>query len=162
MARQRLGAFARMRKKRDARLAEKKEVAEAAAAPIKEAVAKLVVAREEAEVAENKAINAEVNSPELVSPGKVEKLKVEAEDKAMVVKRLEEEAPPAVTRAAASPVVASDLQVALTAFDWALIFLSVAAEELKISKWYALGGAVTLAAFYYVAEKQGWLDFINF
>ncbi|KKL73936.1 hypothetical protein LCGC14_2069950, partial [marine sediment metagenome] len=58
-----------MRKKRDARLAEKKEVAEAAAAPIKEAVAKLVVAREEAEVAENNAIKAAVLGPKLVSPG---------------------------------------------------------------------------------------------
>ena len=151
-----------MRKKRDARLAEKKEVAEAAAAPIKEAVAKLVVAREEAEVAENNAIKAAVLGPKLVSPGQGEQLKAEAEDKAMVVKRLEEEAPPAVTRAAASPVVASDLQIALTTFDWALILLSAAAEELKISKWYALGGAAVLAVLYYVTEKQGWLDFINF
>ncbi len=162
MARQKLRVFARIRKKRDAKLAEKKEAAEVAAAPAKEAVAELVVAREEATAAENKAINAEVNSPKLVSPAKVERLKVEAEAKAVVVKQLEEEAPPAVARAAASPVVASDLEVALTAFDWALILFSAAAEELKISKWYAIGGAALLAALYYVADKQGWLDFLNF
>ena len=162
MARQKLGVFARLRKKRDAKLAEKKEVAEVAAAPIKEEAAKLVVAREEAAAAENKAISTEAKGPKLVSPTKVERLKVEAEDKAKVVERLEEEASLAVTRTAASPVVASDLEVALTAFDWALILLSVAVEELKISKWYALGGAAVLAVLYYVADKQGWLDFINF
>ena len=163
MARQKLGVFARLRKKRDAKLAEKKEVAEVAVAPIKEEAAKLVVAREEATAAENKATTTAAKGPKLVSPAKIERLKVEAEDKAKVVERLEEEeASLAVTRTAASPVVASDLEVALTAFDWALILLSVAVEELKISKWYALGGAAVLAVLYYVAEKQGWLDFINF
>ena len=135
-----------MRKKRDARLAEKKEVAAAAAA-------ELAIAREEAEVAENNAIKAAVLGPKLVSPGQGEQLKAEAAEKAAVVKQLEETVP---------AVVISDLQVALTVFDWVLILLSTVAEELKISKWYAIGGAVTLAAFYYVAEKQGWLDFINF
>ncbi len=153
MARQKLRVFARLRKKRDAKLAEKKEVAEVAAAPAKAAEAKLVVAREEAEIAENEAIKVVDLGPKLVSPPKVEQLKAEAAAKVAIVKQLEETAPAAVT---------SDLEVALNAFDWALILLSVGTDVLKISKWYAIGGAAITAALYYVAEKQGWLDFINF
>ena len=153
MARQKLRVFARLRKKRDAKLAEKKEVAEVAAAPAKAAEAKLVVAREEAEIAENEAIKVAALGPKLVSPPKVKQLKAEAAAKVAIVNQLEETAPAAVT---------SDLEVALNAFDWALILLSVGTDVLKISKWYAIGGAALLAALYYVAEKQGWLDFINF
>jgi hypothetical protein len=47
-------------------------------------------------------------------------------------------------------------------FDWTQVLLEAAVDELKISKWYAAGGAAVLAALYFVAEKQGWLDFINF
>lgn len=172
MARQRLGAFARLRKKRDEKLAKKQKAAEktvvakeaaveVAAAPANEVAAELVVAREKATAAENKAINAEAAGPKLVSPAKIEKLKRAVRVSAKVVKQLEVKAE-ALPLPAASPVVASDPGVALTAFDWALILLSAAADELKISKWYAIGGAAVLGGLYYLADKQGWLDFINF
>ncbi len=176
MARQILGAFARLRKKRDDRLAEKQKAAEKTvvaeeataevpAAPAKEVAAELVVAREEATAAENKAINAEAAGPKLVSPAKVQSLKHQAKAKVAAVEKLEQEAPPApvvVPIPVVAPTVASDLEVDLTAHDWALILLSAAADELKISKWYAMGGAAVLGGLYYLADKQGWLDFINF
>jgi len=167
MARQKLGAFARLRNKRDARLAEKKKAAgekiavvAATTAPAKEAAAAIVVAKEAATAAQNKAINAEAAGAKLVSPAKVQSLKHQAEAKVVAVRELEA----AETAAAetASSVVASDLGVALNAFDWALILFSAAADELKINRWYAIGGATVLAGLFYLAEKQGWLDFINF
>jgi hypothetical protein len=166
MARKKLGAFKRIKQKRDEKLAEKKKVAEkrvdaknAETAPAKAAVAELVVARKEATAAENKAINAEAAGAKLVSPAKVQSLKKQAEAKVAVVKQLEHEVVPTPV---AAPVVVSDLETALSVFEWALILAVVGAEVLKISKWYAVGGAAVLAALFFLAEKQGWIDFINF
>ena len=162
MARQKLGTFARIRRKKKAKLEEKKAAAAAAPAP-KSAPApapdpvKLEAAKKEAAEAVDKT-SVLASKGNLVSPVKLQAAQAEAEEKTAVVETMEGR-----TAVAADPVAAvSDLGVALNVFDWALILLSVAAEELKISKWYAIGGAAVLAALYYVAEKQGWLDFINF
>ncbi len=97
MARQKLGAFKRIKQKRNRKLVEKKKKIEkilaadaAETAPAKEAVAELVVAQKEATAAENKAINAEAAGAKLVSPAKVQSLKRQAEAKVVVVKQLEE------------------------------------------------------------------------
>jgi hypothetical protein len=163
MARQKLGAFKRIKQKRNRKLVEKKKkiekilAAEAAeTAPAKEAVAELVVAQKEATAAENKAINAEAAGAKLVSPAKVQSLKRQAEAKVVVVKQLEEKVK------AVAPAAPSSLEVSLSVFDWTQVLLEAAVDELKISKWYAVGGAALLAALYFVAEKQGWLDFLNF
>jgi hypothetical protein len=163
MARQKLGAFKRIKQKRNRKLVEKKKKIEkilaadaAETAPAKEAVAELVVAQKEATAAENKAINAEAAGAKLVSPAKVQSLKRQAEAKVVVVKQLEEKVK------AVAPAAPSSLEVSLSVFDWTQVLLEAAVDELKISKWYAAGGAAVLAALYFVAEKQGWLDFINF
>jgi len=174
MARQKLGAFARIKRRKADKLAEKQkaiekavEKAEAAAtvaeAPIAEVTEALATARAEATSAENKAINAEAAGPKLVSPAKVQSLKKQAKAKAVVVEQLEEKVQVAEARPPAAVVQPpSDLEASLTMFEWSLILLAVGAETLKISKWYAVGGAAALAALYFLAEKQGWLDFLNF
>ncbi len=149
---EKIGAFERIKRKRDAKLAEKKKKVAEVAAPVKEARKELVVAREVAAVAEKKAETAAAKGAKLVSPAKVKKLKAEAEVKVAAVKRLEKVAPPEPP---------SQLSVALNVFDWALIIFAVGADLLKINKWYAVGAAALFAGLFYLADKQGWLGFLN-
>ena len=166
MARQKLGAFKRIKQKRIRKLVEKKEKIEkliaedeAAAAPAKAAVAELAVARKEAIAAQNKSTNMAAKVPKLVSPEKAATLQHTAAVKAAVVKQLEEKVEATPVPAPKAP---SDLEASLNVFDWTVLLLEAGADELKISKWYAVGGAALLAVLYFVAEKQGWVDFINF
>ncbi len=167
MARQKLGAFARIRRRRDAKLAEKKRASEEAAAAsllAADAIAvpqaevlkvQLTEAREEAVIAEEQATAAAAKPPELMSPIKVELLRETADHKIAVVMDLEKQSQPAPAEAP------SNLLVTLTVFEWALILGSVAVEIFNVNRWYAVGAAVVLTALYWVADKQGWLDFLN-
>lgn len=159
-----IGAMARVRARRKARLEEKRKAA-IAAAPVQAAPAPPAPAvdpvmlegvREQVADAKKLATNAE-RAPKLVRSGRAAELRVEASEKAAVLKKMEV--------AAAAPVVVvapvSEVQVALNFFDQAVVVLTVGADILKISKWYALGGAALVTGLYFLAEKQGWLDFLN-
>jgi len=156
-----IGAMARLRKRRAARLEAKRQAALAAAPPVSNPAhsqvdpALLESVRQQVVVANTLAEDA-ANAPKLVRSGRADVLKVEAEEKKVVLKKME-------TAAAAPAVVpVSDVKVALNVFDHAVVALTVGTEILKISKWYAVGGAAVVAGLFFLAEKQGWLDFINF
>jgi len=170
MARQKLGFSARIRRKRDAKLAEKnKVVAEAVTLAPTHAVPdpdlkvlqeKLDQAREAAATAADRAVMSEKLQWKLVKSGRAAELQAEADAAATLVKHLEKKAAEPVVVPPVSKVVPSNLQASLDMFDWSLIILSTGTEALNASKWWALGGAVSLAALYYLAEQQGWLEFI--
>ena len=156
-----LGAMARLRKRRASRLEAKRQVALSAApsvpnpahSPVEPGL--LASVRQQVAAAEQMAATA-TKAPKLVRSGRAEELKGEAAEKKAVLKKME--------TADAAPVVlpASDVKVALNVFDHAVVALTVGTEILKISKWYAVGGAAVVAGLFFLAEKQGWLDFINF
>ena len=156
-----IGAMARLRKRRAARLEAKRQVALAAAPPVANPAhtpvepALLESVRQQVGNAEEMAAGAE-NAPKLVRSGRAKVLRIEAEEKKAVLTKME--------TAAAAPVMlpVSDVKVALNVFDHAVVALTVGTEILKISKWYAVGAAAVVAGLFFLAEKQGWLDFINF
>lgn len=161
-----IGAMARVRARRKARLEEKRKAAIAAApvqatpAPAAPVVDPVMLEGVRTQVADAKklATGAE-RAPKLVRSGRAAELRAEASEKEAVLKKMEVAASAPVVVVAA-PV--SDVKVALTVFDQAVVILSVGTEILKISKWYALGGAALVTGIFILAEKQGWLDFINF
>ena len=155
-----LGAMARLRKRRAARLEAKRQVAVAALPPAPEPAPAvdpkmLEGVREQVKEAHKMARDA-FRAPKLVRSGRADVLKAEAVEKEAVLVKME--------AAAAAPVVVvvPDVKVALNFFDHAVIVLTVGTEILKISKWYAVGGAAVVAGLFFLAEKQGWLDFLNF
>jgi hypothetical protein len=154
-----LGAMARLRKRRAARLEAKRQAAVAAAPPAPSPEPQ--VSSEELENVRTQLTKAKGlaegarKAPKLVKSGRAAELKANAEKVEEVLGKME--------RAAVAPVVpVSDVKVALNVFDHAVVILTVGTEILKISKWYALGGAAAVAGLFFLAEKQGWLDFINF
>ncbi len=153
-----IGAMARLRKRRAARLAEKRRAAIAAAPPVpapkpQVSPAELENVRTQLAAAKEMAAGAK-KAPKLVRSGRAAELTANAEKVEEVLVKME--------RAAAAPVVpVSDVKVALNVFDQAVVVLTVGAEILKISKWYAVGGAAVVAGLFFLAEKQGWLDFLN-
>lgn len=154
-----LGAMARLRKRRAARLEAKRQAAIAAAPPVP--APEPQVSPEELENVRNQLTKAKGmaegarKAPKLVRSGRAAELKANAEKVEEVLVKME--------AAAVAPVVSvPDVKVALNVFDHAVVVLTVGTEILKISKWYAVGGAAAVAALYFFAEKQGWLDFINF
>lgn len=154
-----LGAMSRLRKRRAARLEAKRQVAIADLPPAPEPEPlvdpKLLKGlREQVRDAHKLARNA-ARAPKLVRSGRADVLKVEAVEKEAVLVKME-------AIAAAPVVVVPNVKVALNVFDHAVVVLTVGTEILKISKWYAVGGAVVVAGLFFLAEKQGWLDFINF
>jgi hypothetical protein len=155
-----LGAMARLRKRRAARLEAKRQVAVAALPPAPEpepAVDPKMLEGVRVQVKEaHKMARSAFRAPKLVKSGRADVLLAEANEKEAVLVKME--------AAAAAPVVVpvSDVKVALTVFDHAVVILTVGTEILKISKWYAVGGAAAVAGLFFLAEKQGWLDFINF
>ncbi len=154
-----IGAMARLRKRRAARLEAERQVAAAALPPAPEpepAVDPRMLEGVRTQVKEaHKMARSAFRAPKLVRSGRADVLKVEAEEKEAVLVKME-------AAAAAPVVVVPDVKVALNVFDQAVVVLTVGAEILKISKWYAVGGAAVVAGLYFLADKQGWLDFLNF
>jgi hypothetical protein len=154
-----LGAMARLRKRRAARLEAKRKAALAAAPPTP--APEPQVSSEELENVRKQLVTAKGlaegarKAPKLVRSGRAAELKANAEKVEEVFVKME--------KASVAPVVpVSDVKVALNVFDHAVVILTVGTEILKISKWYAVGGAAAVAGLFFLAEKQGWLDFINF
>ena len=154
-----LGAMARLRKRRAARLEAKRQAAIAAAPPVP--APEPQVSPEELENVRKQLTRAKGlaegarKAPKLVRSGRAAVLKADAEKVEEIFVKME--------KASVAPVVpVSDVKVALNVFDHAVVVLTVGTEILKISKWYALGGAAAVAGLFFLAEKQGWLDFINF
>jgi hypothetical protein len=154
-----LGAMARLRKRRAARLEAKRQAAIAAAPSVpapkpQVSPAELEGVRQQLTKAKGLAEGAR-KAPKLVRSGRAAVLKADADKIEEVFVKME--------KASVAPVApVSDVKVALTVFDHAVVVLTVGTEILKISKWYAVGGAAAVAALFFLAEKQGWLDFINF
>ena len=154
-----LGAMTRLRKRRAARLEAKRQAAIAAAPPVP--APEPQVSPEELENVRKQLTRAKGlaegarKAPKLVRSGRAAVLKADAEKVEEIFVKME--------KASVAPVVpVSDVKVALNVFDHAVVVLTVGTEILKISKWYALGGAAAVAGLFFLAEKQGWLDFINF
>jgi len=170
MARRKLGFSARIRGKRDAKLAKKNEVLAKAvtlapthAVPVpdpKVLQEELDQARDDAMVAAKRAIMSEKIQWKHVKSGRAAELQAEADAAAEVVNQLEKKAAEPAVVPPVSKVVPSKLEASLGMFDWSLILLSTGTEALNASKWWALGGAASLAGLYYLAEQQGWLEFI--
>ncbi len=154
-----LGAMARLRKRRAARLEAKRQAAIAALPPAPEPEPavdpKMLEGVREQVKAAHKMARSAFRAPKLVRSGRADVLKAEAVEKEAVLVKME-------AAAAAPVVVVPDVKVALNVFDHAVVVLTVGTEILKISKWYAVGGAAAVAGLYFLADKQGWLDFINF
>jgi hypothetical protein len=171
MVRQKLGFSARIRGKRNAKLAEKEKVIAKAVtlAPThvvpdpdpKVLQEELDQAREAADVAAKRAVISEKTQWKHVKSGRAAAWQSEAATAVEVVKQLEKKAAEPVVVPPVSKVVPSKLQASLNMFDWSLIILSTVTESLNASKWWALGGAASLAGLYYLAEQQGWLEFIT-
>jgi hypothetical protein len=161
-----IGAMARLRARRKARLEAKRKAAVAAApvqatrVSVEPTVDPVLLEGLRAQVADaEKLAEGAKKAPKLVRSGRAAELKAEAVEKSEVLKKMEVvAATPAVVVSAPAPQV----KVALTVFDQAVVILSVGTDILKISKWYALGGAALVTGLFVLAEKQGWLDFINF
>ena len=154
-----LGAMARLRKRRAARLEAKRQAAVAALPPAPKpepAVDPKMLEGVREQVKEaHKMARIAFRAPKLVRSGRADVLKAEAVEKELVLVKME-------AAAAAPPVVVvPDVKVALNVFDHAVVVLTVGTEILKISKWYAVGGAAVVAGLYFLADKQGWLDFLN-
>lgn len=149
-----LGAIVRLRKRRAARLEAKRQ---AAVVALPHALTHRDVAwardavREQVKEA-HKVARSAARAPKLVRSGRAAELKSFAVEKEAVLLKME----------APSVVTVPDVKVALNVFDHAVVILTVGTEILKISKWYAVGGAAAVAGLFFLAEKQGWLDFINF
>ena len=169
-----MGALARIKKRRAAKLEEKRNAALDArsvpapaitpSVPVIPLVEPEIIEALKKQVAEHKALaeNA-AKSPKLVRSGRAIELAAQADEKATVLAKMEAaNAVPAAPPASVAAPPVSDIHVALSVFEQAMVVLSVGAETLKISKWYALGGAAGIAVLYFIAEKQGWLAFINF
>jgi len=89
-----------------------------------------------------------------------------AKQTAEAANRRESQVLQAITRvkatAPAVPEVPSIEQISLSKGELASIALFVLIDLLNVNKWVALAIVGAGTALFYLAEKQGWTDFINF